>query len=91
MQRILADFVAEGLLVVVSEASGRPGQATRYDFNLTTVRRMETAPAPAEAHSVTGDTMSPVVTGDSDDATGVMVTETVTLTTETGVMVSPEP
>lgn len=67
VQRILADFVAEGLLMVVAEASGRPGQATRYDFDMAAVERL----------SATGDTMTPVKgvtpatqTGDTDDGDG---------------------
>lgn len=34
VQRILADFVREGILVVVREATGRPGIANAYDFDL---------------------------------------------------------
>ncbi len=34
IQRILADFVKEGILVVVKEATGRPGIANSYDFDL---------------------------------------------------------
>ncbi|MBP1850524.1 helix-turn-helix domain-containing protein [Rhizobium halophytocola] len=73
VQRILADFVAEGLLVVVQEASGKPGQATRYDFDLAAIARLG-----QDRH--TGDVMSPVAgaltgdtmteTGDTDDEDG---------------------
>lgn len=65
IQRILADFVSEGILVVVKEATGRPGQATRYDFDLARLF--------AYAPSKTGDTVSPVddaVTGDSGTERG---------------------
>ncbi|MBP1852135.1 helix-turn-helix domain-containing protein [Rhizobium halophytocola] len=66
VQRILADFVEEGLLVVVQEASGRPGQATRYDFDIAVVEKLEEGKG-------RGDTMSPVdggETGDTDDDRG---------------------
>lgn len=72
VQRLLADFVEEGLLVLVKKASGRPGEANRYDFDLA---RLFAAPAAKEsgpAPETTGDTMSPVATG----GTGVTVTET---------------
>ena len=72
IQRILSDFVSEGILVVVKEATGRPGQTTRYDFNLDRLF----AYAPAK----TGDTVSPVgeeargdngaERGDTDDGEG---------------------
>lgn len=71
IQRILSDFVSEGILIVVQEASGRPGQATRYDFDLG--RLFAYKPQ-------TGDSVSPVVkgktgdiaaeTGDTDDRDG---------------------
>lgn len=72
VQRILSDFVQDGILVVVQEASGRPGQATRYDFNLDALFGY----TPRE----TGDTLSPVEpdrrvtnvqeTGDTGDRDG---------------------
>ncbi|WP_141652290.1 helix-turn-helix domain-containing protein [Rhizobium grahamii] len=72
IQRILADFVQDGILVVVKEASGRPGQATRYDFDLAALFGY----TPKE----TGDMVSPVEqagrvtneqeTGDTDDRDG---------------------
>ncbi len=58
IQRILADFVREGILVVVKEATGRPGIANSYDFDLA--RLFSYTP------SQTGDTVSPV-----DDGRGV--------------------
>lgn len=77
VQRILSDFVEEGLLVVVKEASGRPGQATRYDFDLVAIERLEKGVSAALA---TGDTVSPVAceagvtstteTGDTSDRDG---------------------
>ncbi|MCX2696378.1 helix-turn-helix domain-containing protein [Ochrobactrum chromiisoli] len=75
VQRLLRDFVEEGLLVVVSAASGRPGEATRYDFNMRTLMGLRDAKAPIDGcHGVTGDTVSPVTlaaeTGDIDDADG---------------------
>lgn len=65
VQRLLADFVKDGLLVVVKKASGRPGEATRYDFDMAALNRLPDAKSPVE----TGDTVSPVVasreTGDT--------------------------
>ena len=65
IQRILADFVQEGILVVIKEASGRPGQTTRYDFDLARLF--------AYAPPKTGDTVSPVdetETGDNSAERG---------------------
>jgi hypothetical protein len=72
IQRILGDFVDDGILVVVKEASGRPGQATRYDFDLTALF--------GYIPGKTGDSLSPVntsrgvtnktETGDTDDRDG---------------------
>lgn len=72
IQRILSDFVSEGILVVVKEATGRPGQTTRYDFDLARLF--------AYAPGKTGDTVSPVgeaatgdnraERGDTDDGEG---------------------
>jgi len=75
VQRTLRDFVEEGLLVVVREASGRPGSATRYDFDLTAIEKLPDAKTPVDGcHHVTGVTMSPVTlateTGDTDDGDG---------------------
>ncbi|WP_408913819.1 helix-turn-helix domain-containing protein [Brucella pseudogrignonensis] len=75
VQRLLRNFVDEGLLVVVSAASGRPGEPTRYDFNMRTLIGLRDAKAPIDGcHGVTGDTVSPVTlaaeTGDIDDADG---------------------
>lgn len=38
VQRVLRDFVAEGILVVVKAGGGGRGTATRYDFDLARVR-----------------------------------------------------
>lgn len=72
IQRILADFVEEGILVVVQEASGRPGQTNRYDYDLKTLF--------AYTPRKTGDSVSPVLadqgvtnqpeTGDTSDGDG---------------------
>jgi hypothetical protein len=72
IQRILADFVKEGILVVVREATGRRGVANADDFDLACLF--------AYKPEQTGDSVSPVdsgdgvtneqVTGDTDDADG---------------------
>nr|CAD6412902.1 helix-turn-helix domain-containing protein [Rhizobium sp. Q54] len=72
IQRILSDFVSEGILIVVKEATGRPGQTTRYDFDLDRLF--------AYSPGKTGDTVSPVgrtatgdnkaERGDTDDGDG---------------------
>ncbi|WP_033050474.1 helix-turn-helix domain-containing protein, partial [Sinorhizobium meliloti] len=72
VQRILAEFVEEGLLVVVRKGGSRPGEATRYDFNMAALARLK-APKTASdgCHGVTHDTVSPVTAatpmGDTDD------------------------
>ncbi|WP_313613428.1 helix-turn-helix domain-containing protein [Agrobacterium sp.] len=76
VQRLLADFVKEGLLVVVRKASGRPGEANRYDFDMKVVNSLPDAKA--EPH--TGDTMSPV---NGEVETGDAMSR-VTLDAETG-------
>jgi hypothetical protein len=63
VQRLLKDFVDEGLLVIVRHASGRPGLATCYDMDLDALERIA-------ARHATGDTMSPVKRGDMDAETG---------------------
>lgn len=75
VQRLLRDFVEEGLLIVVSAASGRPGEATRYDFNMRALMSLRDAKVAIDGcHGVTGDTVSPVTltaeTGDIDDVDG---------------------
>jgi len=83
VQRLLRDFVDEGLLIVVAEGGGRPGQATRYDFDMRVLDNLQAGkPATDGCHGVTGVTVSPVTTeaptGDIDDADGCHgVTQTV--------------
>jgi hypothetical protein len=55
VQRILADFVKEGILVVVKEATGRPGIANAYDYDLGCLFSYN----PGQ----TGDRVSPVKDG----------------------------
>ncbi|MBD8665280.1 helix-turn-helix domain-containing protein [Rhizobium sp. CFBP 8752] len=65
IQRILSEFVSEGILVIVQEATGRRGQATRYDFDLPRLFAFKP--------KATGDSVSPVatdVTGDTAAARG---------------------
>lgn len=72
VQRILSDFVQEGILVVVRGATGRPGIANAYDFDMDRLF--------AYKAEKTGDTVSPVQsaktgdnpaeTGDTDDRDG---------------------
>ncbi|KWV42116.1 hypothetical protein AS026_21135 [Rhizobium altiplani] len=80
IQRLLAEFVQEGILVVVREATGRPGVTTAYDFDLA---KLFTYKAGS-----TGDGVSPVTddrgvtneqeTGDTGDVDGCQgVTRTV--------------
>ncbi|MBD9571740.1 helix-turn-helix domain-containing protein [Ensifer sp. ENS08] len=75
VQRMLASFVDEGLLLVVKKGGNRPGEATRYDFNMPAINRLPLAKAVAEGcHGVTHDTVTPVSTatamGDTDDNYG---------------------
>lgn len=66
VQRIIADFLREGILVVVKEATGKPGIANAYDFDLDKLFGYKP--------SATGDTVSPlseVETGDNRAETGV--------------------
>lgn len=83
VQRLLRDFVDEGLLIVIAEGGGRPGQATRYDFDMRALDNLQAGkPAADGCHGVTGVMVSPVTTeaptGDIDDADGCHhVTQTV--------------
>lgn len=87
VQRILKDMVEEGILVVVREGGGRPGQATRYDFDMKALARLESGDNNAEkvaemSENPMGDTVSPVTneaeTGDKSDIEGCHgVTQTV--------------
>ena len=83
VQRLLKEFVDEGLLIVVAEGGGRPGQATRYDFDMMKLEALVRGKTVSNGcHHVTGDTMTPVTldteTGDTDDIDGCHhVTQTV--------------
>jgi len=75
VQRILAEFVDEGILVVVKKGGSKPGEGTRYDFNMAVLGRLPSSKMVADGcHGVTHDTVSPVTsataTGDTDDADG---------------------
>ncbi len=83
VQRLLKEFVDEGLLIVVAEGGGRPGQATRYDFDMMKLEALVRGKTVFNGcHHVTGDTTTPVTldadTGDTDDIDGCHhVTQTV--------------
>ncbi|MEY9196622.1 hypothetical protein ABIA16_001738 [Sinorhizobium fredii] len=75
VQRILSEFVDEGLLVVVKKGGSRPGEATRYDFNMAAIAKLPSSKSVADGcHGVTHDTVSPMTPatamGDTDDADG---------------------
>lgn len=75
VQRILAEFVEEGLLVVVRKGGSKPGEATRYDFNMAALARLKASKTALDGcHGVTHDTVSPVTAatpmGDTDDVYG---------------------
>lgn len=75
VQRVLSDFVKEGILRVVSEGGMGPGSTRRYDFNMAVVRSLPLAVAPPDAGSKEqnkGDTVSPLEKpkGDTDGAKG---------------------
>ena len=63
VQRIIADFEREGLLVCRRRATGRPGMANHYDFDLAVLRQIEDG-------IQTGDSLSPVERGDTGAETG---------------------
>jgi hypothetical protein len=66
VQRILSEFVQEGILVIVRGATGRPGIANAYDFDMDRLFSYKA--------DKTGDTVSPVEnaeTGDNPAETGV--------------------
>lgn len=83
VQRTLAEFVDEGLLIVVKKGGSRPGEGTRYDFNMAVLSRLPSSKSVADGcHGVTHDTVAPMTlataTGDTDDADGCHgVTQTV--------------
>ncbi|MDX1170232.1 helix-turn-helix domain-containing protein [Sinorhizobium medicae] len=75
VQRILSEFVDEGLLIVRKKGGWKPGEGTRYDFNMGALGRLQAAKMAVEGcHGVTRDTVTPVTaatgTGDTDDAEG---------------------
>ncbi|MDX1000501.1 helix-turn-helix domain-containing protein [Sinorhizobium medicae] len=75
VQRILSEFVDEGLLIVRKKGGWKPGEGTRYDFNMGALGRLQAAKITVEGcHGVTRDTVTPVTaatgTGDTDDAEG---------------------
>ena len=75
VQRILSEFVDEGLLIVRKKGGWKPGEGTRYDFNMSALGRLQAAKMAIEGcHGVTHDTVTPVTTatgtGDTDDAEG---------------------
>ena len=75
VQRILSEFVDEGLLIVRRKGGWKPGEGTRYDFNMGALGRLQAAKVAAEGcHGVTHDTVTPVTTatgtGDTDDGEG---------------------
>ncbi len=74
VQRLMADFVQEGILVLVKKASGRPGEANRYDFDLARLFAPRATQENNPGTEETGVTVSPVSegsTGDTDAETGV--------------------
>ncbi|RVM91478.1 helix-turn-helix domain-containing protein [Sinorhizobium meliloti] len=75
VQRILSEFVDEGLLIVRKKGGWKPGEGTRYDFNLSALGRLQAAKVAVDGcHGVTHDTVTPVSTatgtGDTDDGEG---------------------
>lgn len=75
VQRLLSEFVDEGLLIVRKKGGWKPGEGTRYDFNMSVLGRLQAAKVAAEGcHGVTHDTVTPVTaataTGDTDDGEG---------------------
>lgn len=83
VQRLLQDFVTEGLLIVVKEGGSGRGNSTRYDFDMAALERL----AANNNSPIKGDTMSPLESdrvtsttdkGDTDDSLGCHhVTQTV--------------
>lgn len=83
VQRILAEFVDEGLLMIRSKGGSKPGEATRYDFSMAAIGKLKSSKEAIDGcHIVTHDTVSPATsaatTGDTDDVDGCHhVTQTV--------------
>ncbi|WP_234854337.1 helix-turn-helix domain-containing protein, partial [Sinorhizobium meliloti] len=64
-----------GLLIVRRKGGWKPGEGTRYDFNMSALVRLQAAKVATEGcHSDTRDTVTPMTaetgTGDTDDAEG---------------------
>ncbi|MDW9588679.1 helix-turn-helix domain-containing protein [Sinorhizobium meliloti] len=75
VQRILSEFVDEGLLIVRRKGGWKPGEGTRYDFNMSALVRLQAAKVASEGcHGDTRDTVTPMTaetgTGDTDDVEG---------------------
>lgn len=72
VQRILADFVDEGLLIVVDEGGRGRGSTRRYDFDMNRLRALPEVRWGLDAAETKGDTVSPLENGkgDSGDAKG---------------------
>ncbi len=69
VQRVLEEFVDEGMLIVVKKGGGGPGSSTRYDFDLARVRA-RAAEIAAGQSCAKGDSVSPFDKDVSDDAKG---------------------
>lgn len=67
VQRILADFERDGILVCRQRATGRPGVANRYDFDLERLFAYDADQAKAEPKVETGDSVSPVDDAETGD------------------------
>jgi len=79
VQRVLADFVDEKILVIVDEGGRGRGSTRRYDFNMAVVKGLPVAKwKPDEPAEIKGDTVSPLESqgdneapkGDSGDVLG---------------------
>ena len=81
VQRITKALCDLGVLRMIKETSGRPGETNRYKFIVENLPKRE--PYTGDIDDMTGDTVSPVrVTS---------TTRRVTSTTQTGDTVSPDP
>lgn len=72
VQRLMGEFVEEGILVLVKKASGRPGETNRYDFDLSRLFAPRVAQENNPTVEQTGVTVSPL----SEGKTGVTGAET---------------
>jgi hypothetical protein len=66
VQRTLADFVAEGILKVVSEGGNGPKDTRRYDFDMAALERLPEVVWGARKVQNKGDTVSPLDGGKGD-------------------------